>query len=194
MAFKIWDQLVGYSPLAYEDSTKRLYYGTEGLWSADGNGTFLDKWGNICTQHAMDAGHWVVANNGVDYLKVEWGSRRLYGAIGGILQETWLYHNESGTTGTVTLSDYAENYAYFDIVAKTNDGEYISTRISSPNGRNIILTGVNGGSTFYVKNASVYVSGNTISFNKNWEMAATTGTTSCYSGNFVLITTVIGYK
>lgn len=43
-----------------------------------------------------------------------------------------LYENNSGTAGTVTLSDTAENYYYFEIFYKTNDNLYGSHKVNSP--------------------------------------------------------------
>lgn len=193
-ALKIWDARNAYQPLYYIDGTKRLHYGDYGLYSPDGDGIFLDKWGNVNTQHAMGEGYWAVINNGVDYLKVRWEDKRLQGAIGDIHQLAGLYDNWNGTTGTITLYQDAANFTAVDIIGKTNDGDCISNRVFFPNGRKVTLTGVNGGTTFYFKNANITISGTTITFNRNWEMSATTGTTSCYSGDFIYITHVFGYK
>lgn len=193
-SISFYDAKNGYCPFWYDDVTQRLHYGLNGLHSPNDGGVFLDAYGNIATKNAYTDGWWVVANNGMDYLKVRWGDKRLQGAIGDIHQLAGLYDNWDGTTGTITLYQDAANFTAVDIIGKTNDGDCISNRVFFPNGRKVTLTGVNGGNTFYFKNANITISGKTITFNRNWEMAATTGSTSCYSGEFVRITHVFGYK
>ena len=105
-----------------------------------------------------------------------------------------LYRNESGSNNTITLSKNAYNFSILDILGKTNDGDFISCRVYSPNRKHVTLTGINSGTTFYIKNAAVVITDNKIRFDKSWEMAALSNGVSCYSGNYIFITHVIGYK
>lgn len=193
-SISFYDAKNSYCPFWYDDVTQRLHYGDYGLYSPDGNGIFLDKWGNVATQKAMTEGCWGVRNSDVNCFLVDWATGKLTGKFGDIHQLAGLYDNWNGTTGTITLYQDAANFTAVDIIGKTNDGDCISNRVFFPNGRKVTLTGVNGGSTYYFKNANITISGTTITFNRNWEMAATTGTTSCYSGNYIYITHVFGYK
>lgn len=193
-SISFYDAKNSYCPIWYDDTDKRLYYGGEGLHSPNDGGIYFDGWGNIVTHRPMDGGDWKVHNNGANYFRIDWNTKRLNGAIGDIHQLAGLYDNWNGTTGTIALYQDVANFTAVDIIGKTNDGDCISNRVFFPNGRNVTLTGVNGGSTYYFKNANITISGTTITFNRNWEMAATTGTTSCYGGNFIYITHVFGYK
>lgn len=51
-----------------------------------------------------------------------------------------LYNNASGTTGTVTLSSSAANFAYIEVFYAKAGASYCSTRIQAPNGKNINLS------------------------------------------------------
>lgn len=193
-AIKIYDSINNYEPLYYQDTTQKLHYGINGLCSPSSTGIFLNEWGNVVTQNGLDSGHWCITNKGSNYFKVDWGNKKINGAIGDIYQTTCLYENWSGTTGTITLSQNFSDYTALDIIGKTNDGDFISTRVFYPEGRVVGLFGVNGGASFYFKNASITISGATITFNKNWEMSAGDDGSARYSGNFIYITHVYGYK
>lgn len=190
-SISVYDYKNGYSPLWYNDTDKKIYYGIEGLHSPESSGIYFDKWGNVSTKTTRTSGDWHVANNGTQLFTINWSDKRIIGYYGRVYQCKWLYNNPSGTTGTVTLNDSASNYDIIDIIFRTNDWEFSSTRVSNPNGRTAILTGVNGGSNFYFKNSSVYISGNTVKFNKQWEMAVE-GSINKYTGSFAYIVTVLG--
>lgn len=190
-SISVYDYKNGYSPLWYNDTNKKIYYGIEGLHSPESSGIYFDKWGNVSTKKTHTSGDWHVANNGTQLFTINWSDKRIIGYYDRVYQCKWLYNNPSGTTGTVTLNDSASNYDIIDIVFRTNDWEFSSTRVSNPNGRTAILTGVNGGSNFYFKNSSVYISGNTIKFNKQWELAVE-GSINKYTGSFAYIVTVLG--
>lgn len=190
-SISVYDYKNRYSPLWYNDTDKKIYYGTEGLHSPNSSGIYFDKWGNVNTKTTRTSGDWHVANNGTQLFTINWSDKRIIGYYDRLYQCKWLYNNTNGTTGTVTLNDSASNYDIIDIIFRTNDWEFSSTRVSSPNGRTAILTGVNGGSNFYFKNSSVYISGNTIKFNKQWEMAVE-GSINKYTGSFAYIVTVLG--
>lgn len=105
-----------------------------------------------------------------------------------------LYRNESGSNKTITLSQNAYNFSILDILGKTNDGDFISCRVYSPNRKHVTLTGINSGTTFYVKNAVVIITDNKITFDRSWELSASSSGISIYQGNYIFITHVIGYK
>lgn len=51
-----------------------------------------------------------------------------------------LYANDSnGLNSNVTLSETAANFSFLDIYTKSNDGYYTSMRVSTPNGKNVML-------------------------------------------------------
>ena len=190
-SISVYDYKNRYSPLWYNDTDKKIYYGTEGLHSPNSSGIYFDKWGNVNTKTTHTSGDWHVANNGTQLFTINWSDKRIIGYYDRLYQCKWLYNNTNGTTGTVTLNDSASNYDIIDIIFRTNDWEFSSTRVSNPNGKTAILTGVNGGSNFYFKNSSVYISGKTIKFNKQWEMAVE-GSINKYTGSFAYIVTVLG--
>lgn len=53
-----------------------------------------------------------------------------------------LYNNATGTTGTVTLSETSANFTYIEIFYILHTGQYMSTKIYSPNGKNAQLGGI----------------------------------------------------
>ena len=191
-SISVYDYKNGYSPLWYNDTDKRIYYGIEGLHSPESSGIYFDKWGNVDTKTTLTSGDWHIANNGTQCFKITWSDKRIKGHYGRLYQCNWLYNNTNGTTGTVTLNNSSINYSIIDIIFRTNDWEFSSTRVTSPNGRTAILTGVNGGSNFYFKNSCVYISGETISFKKQWELAVE-GSIQKYTGSFAYIVTVLGF-
>ena len=105
-----------------------------------------------------------------------------------------LYQNESGSNGTINLSQNAYDFSILDILGKNNDGDYTSCRLYSPNRKTALLSGTNSGTTFYIKTVSVVISDNKITFNRAWEMSASSNGISTYQGNYIFITHVIGYK
>lgn len=79
-----------------------------------------------------------------------------------------LYDNASGTTGTVTLSNNAQNYNYLEIFYVNNHGDLNrSIRISAPNGKNISIESIEpdkSNTTTYLRTAFYNISGNTITY------------------------------
>lgn len=85
-----------------------------------------------------------------------------------------LYNNTSGTTGTVTLSDSAANYYYLEIFYKNNDGFHSSTKVWSPNGKDVVLvscTPINDNHNCYLKSTQYSISGTKITPEKYSEVA-----------------------
>lgn len=89
-----------------------------------------------------------------------------------------LYENNSGSTGTITLSDTAENYYYLEIFYKNNDGYYGSIKVSNPNGKDVVLISTNPSNSngnFYLKSTQLSISGTKITPEKYSEVSMFTG-------------------
>ena len=89
-------------------------------------------------------------------------------------KERTLYENNSGTTGTVTLSDSTANYNCIEIFYKTNDNLYGSCKVNSANGKNIVITSsmpTNDSGNCYLKSTQYSISGTKITPQKYSEVA-----------------------
>lgn len=64
------------------------------------------------------------------------GANGTWGSWETILRNKTLYDNSSGTTGTITLSESAANFHYFEIFFLRADNDYGSARIANPNRTN----------------------------------------------------------
>lgn len=111
-----------------------------------------------------------------------------------------LYYNNSGTTGTVTLSEDASQFSYLEIFYGKSENYYNSTRVIEPQGKNVsLITGYFNNATPFqqVLTKTVLVSGTSISTVSNL-----TGLSNFYTGNSheiwnsdeVKIYCVVGYK
>lgn len=114
------------------------------------------------------------------------------------LEPVVLYDNASGTTGTVTLSESAENFSYLEIFAKTNDGDNYSVRVCSPNGKTASMIGGRAGTngaTFF-KTKLVSISGKSITVSRTSYLYIDAGYDTCYAENSdgTYIVRVNGYK
>lgn len=111
-----------------------------------------------------------------------------------------LYSNASGTTGTVTLSDSADNYDYLEIYAVLQDGVCATpVNVRSPNGKTVDLNwaGVWSSGNVAIARARVTISGTSITFNSNYQVTMVNGgthTVSTNAANLIYITRVVGYK
>ena len=107
-----------------------------------------------------------------------------------------LYDNSTGTNGTVTLSDSAANYEYVDIFYRDNDDTYSSVRVNNPNGKNADISTIERwGTTLYIKQKRITISGNKITNGNATEANFTTAPKIGIntSANNIYITKVIGY-
>ena len=89
-----------------------------------------------------------------------------------------LYENNSGSTGTITLSDTAENYYYLEIFYRNNDGFNSSTKVPNPNGKDVVLVSTNPANTngnAYLKSTQLSISGTKITPEKYSEVSMFTG-------------------
>lgn len=98
-----------------------------------------------------------------------------------------LYSNNTGTTGTVTLSETAANFTFMFIGFKENDGYYDGMFVYGPNGKTVVLTTAES-----TVNTAVNTKWRTVS------ISGTSMTTVHYSdngsaSNHIYITHVIGF-
>jgi hypothetical protein len=106
-----------------------------------------------------------------------------------------LYNNASGTAGTVTLSDSAENYTYLEIFYRSSgDNACGSVKVFSPNGKLVHLGTIHYIADYdYAKFALVNVSGSMITFNQNYQITLKNNGSVYSAENAIYITRVVGY-
>lgn len=108
-----------------------------------------------------------------------------------------LYNNNSGSNGTVTLSESSANFDCLEIFFKEQSGvpEFSSTRVSSANGKraNLEISSTDSSASgVWIKLKTVSISGTAISSVFQAEGAVKGGTVS--NSNFIYIVKIIGYK
>lgn len=106
-----------------------------------------------------------------------------------------LYNSASGTAGTVTLSDSAENYTYLEIFYRSSgDNACGSVKVFSPNGKIVHLGTIHYISDYdYAKFALVSVSGSMITFSQNYQIVLKNNGSTYSAENAIFITRVVGY-
>ncbi len=106
-----------------------------------------------------------------------------------------LYNNASGTAGTVTLSDSAENYTYFEIFYRSSgDNACGSVKVFNPNGKLVHLGTIHYIADYdYAKFAIVSVSGSMITFRQNYQITLKNNGSTYSAENAIFITRVVGY-
>lgn len=106
-----------------------------------------------------------------------------------------LYNSASGTAGTVTLSDSAENYTYFEIFYRSSgDNACGSVKVFSPNGKLVHLGTIHYIADYdYAKFALVSVSGSMITFSQNYQIILKNNDSEYSAENAIFITRVVGY-
>lgn len=116
-------------------------------------------------------------------------------ANGVCLSGNVLYNNASGTAGTVTLSDSAENYTYLEIFYRSSgDNACGSVKVFRPNGKLVHLGTIHYIADYdYAKFALVNVSGAMITFRQNYQIILKSNGSSYSSENAIYITRVVGY-
>ena len=106
-----------------------------------------------------------------------------------------LYNSASGTAGTVTLSDSAENYTYLEIFYRSSgDNACGSVKVFSPNGKLVHLGMIHHIADYdYAKFALVNVSGSMITFSQNYQITLKNNGSVYSAENAIYITRVVGY-
>ena len=106
-----------------------------------------------------------------------------------------LYNNASGTAGTVTLSDSAENYTYLEIFyISSGDNACGSVKVFNPNGKLVHLGTIHYVADYdYAKFALVSVSGSMITFSQNYQITIKNNGSTYSAENAIFITRVVGY-
>lgn len=106
-----------------------------------------------------------------------------------------LYNSASGTAGTVTLSDSAENYTYLEIFYRSSgDNACGSVKVFSPNGKLVHLGTIHYIADYdYAKFALVSVSESMITFSQNYQITLKSNGSTYSAENAIFITRVVGY-
>ena len=106
-----------------------------------------------------------------------------------------LYNSASGTAGTVTLSDSAENYTYLEIFYRSSgDNACGSVKVFNPNGKLVHLGAIHYIADYdYAKFALVNVSGSMITFRQNYQITLKNNGSVYSAENAIFITRVVGY-
>lgn len=106
-----------------------------------------------------------------------------------------LYNSASGTAGTVTLSDSAENYTYLEIFYRSSGNNACgSVKVFSPNGKLVHLGTIHYIADYdYAKFALVNVSGSMITFSQNYQIVLKNNGSTYSAENAIFITRVVGY-
>ena len=106
-----------------------------------------------------------------------------------------LYNSASGTAGTVTLSDSAENYTYLEIFYRSSgDNACGSVKVFSPNNKLVHLGTIHYIADYdYAKFALVNVSGSMITFSQNYQITLKNNGSVYSAENAIYITRVVGY-
>ena len=106
-----------------------------------------------------------------------------------------LYNSASGTAGTVTLSDSAENYTYLEIFYRSSGNNACgSVKVFSPNGKLVHLGTIHYIADYdYAKFALVSVSGSMITFSQNYQITLKNNGSEYSAENAIYITRVVGY-
>ena len=112
------------------------------------------------------------------------------------LSEVELYNDSTGTSGTVTLSESAENFTYIEIFYRSNDLDFGSVKIYQPNGKKacLMLATPFSGTILYLKTARLAISDTSIYKESENELELQNGRSiSAYSASNIYITRVVGY-
>lgn len=102
-----------------------------------------------------------------------------------------LYDNESGTTGTVTLSETAANFNYMEIYYLDVDNRISSTKISEPNNRDVRISIIQGSSQIFICTSALKINGINITQDQNNRYGSFS---QIVSRNNMKIIKVVGFK
>ena len=116
----------------------------------------------------------------------------------GILAETILYSNDSGTQGTITLSDSVENYDYIEIFYRNDSSNFKSVKIDNPNGRSVALENIGHyADQSYLRASVIVLSGSNVTWQDyltGFQILTASATVSSSSSNLIFINKIIGYS
>lgn len=105
-----------------------------------------------------------------------------------------LYSNNSGNSGSFTLSGSAENYSRLEIYFKDQEGQHSGIVVYNPNGKrvNLDMTVTNSGiAGSWAKIKAITISG--ASVNVDWYCEASITDSVVQKNNFIFVTKVIGF-
>lgn len=110
-----------------------------------------------------------------------------------------LYNNTSGSNANITLSASAANYTMIEIFYRTNNNQYASTKVYSPNGKTANLSanqplGTTSLSGYNILGQSRTISGTAFNVSAYYEVDVDGNGVSQYANNKIYVTQVIGYK
>ena len=131
---------------------------------------------------------WTEFKDRVDFKKITQNNQP-------ILMPYSLYTNDSGTNGTIALSDSAANYEFLEFYYRSDIGQHTSTKIYKPDGKKITLfiSTINlSTSRTYVQTAVKTINGTSITTDKTSEVRI--DSISPNTSNYIYITKIIGYK
>lgn len=113
-----------------------------------------------------------------------------------ILTTYVLYSNDSGTAGTITLSNSLSDYDYIEIFYKNNDDLYSSVKVYGPDNKVVLLQSMypNNGQGIYLKGTRLTINDKTLSMNGGTQVNITPSGNSAQSGTYLYITKILGYK
>ena len=110
---------------------------------------------------------------------------------------TILYHNGTGTTGTVTLSETCENFDYLEILYENNDNLHSSVKVYQPQGKTFCLNTIFVNQVSLAMNCATAIKkiqDNSITNVYYGEATINTSGANVKNSNNIKINTVIGYK
>ena len=109
-----------------------------------------------------------------------------------------IYHNASGTSGTITLSQSANNYKWIEIVyAWSNIFQYLNLipNTSGSKTANLFLNyTTDSGSQYISRSALIYVNNKTITWSRNRSWLVNVGGSNYTNNDKILIFSVYGFK
>ena len=171
-------------------SNNKLQHANRIMWSSKQHSNYNTNQSYIATLSCLS--WWNGAYNGNN------NSNLTYAHQGTIqCKPTTLYDNNSGTTGTVTLSQTAASFTYLEIFYKKSD-IYSSTTVYSPNEKsaNLNISYLANSTTYQNIGKVVKISGTSITKTSEAYNNVSNGATGVIgaSNNEIYITKVIGYK
>lgn len=113
-----------------------------------------------------------------------------------VMKATTLYDNSSGTNGTVTLIDSADNYLYLEIYYCSNDNDMLMCKICNPNNRYASLAAtLIFNNIMYHKAGFLFVQGSSMTWLSTGFMSLPNGQAPSINVQaYLRVLKVLGYK